>query len=127
MVNLLSKLVIILGCISLSVRGVIGGPTTVASSNVNRAANVNHAQFDEESIGSIQDVAVEADLFDGDSMMPFLSLEEQVRLLTKQLNTLTNQRREDYKMLENNLKKYVHKNSIQLTNAEIRDELDHLR
>ncbi|XP_055620393.1 protein scabrous [Toxorhynchites rutilus septentrionalis] len=128
MVNLLAKLMFILECISLSVMGVTGGPTTTApSNNINQAANVNLPRFDEESIGSIQDVAVEADLFDGDSMIPVLSLEDQVRLLTKQLNTLTNQRREDYKMLENNLKKFVRKNSIQLTNAEIRDELDHLR
>lgn len=58
---------------------------------------------------------------------PVLSLEDQVRLLTKQLNALTNQRREDYKSLENNLKKYVRKNSAQLTGAEIREELDALR
>lgn len=121
MVNLLPRLVIILGLITLSVTSGLGGPTSSNNNsnnnNVNRAANVNLPRFEDKS----------ADPFDGESIVPVLSLEDQVRLLTKQLNTLTNQRREDYKMLENSLKKYVRKNSVQLTNAEIREELDLMR
>lgn len=122
MVNLLPRLVIILGLITLSVTSALGGPASANNNNsnnnnVNRAANVNLPRFEDKS----------SDPFDGESIVPVLSLEDQVRLLTKQLNTLTNQRREDYKMLENSLKKYVRKNSVQLTNAEIREELDQMR
>ncbi|XP_050091218.1 protein scabrous [Anopheles aquasalis] len=56
-----------------------------------------------------------------------LSVDEQVRLLAKQLNALTYQRREDYKMLEGSLKKYVRKNAAELTDGQIREELDQLR
>lgn len=128
MENLLSRLVIILGLITLSVTSALGGPasgstsTISGSNNVNRAANGANltpaTRFDDKS---------DTDPFDGETIVPVLSLEDQVRLLTKQLNTLTNQRREDYKMLENSLKKYVRKNSVQLTNAEIREELDRMR
>ncbi|XP_055529961.1 protein scabrous [Wyeomyia smithii] len=126
MVNLLSQLMIALGLILLSTASTLGGPSSAANNNnnVNRSANVNL------NLVRLEDKAVPVagtDTFDGEAMVPTLSLEDQVRLLSKQLNTLTNQRREDYKMLENNLKKYVRKNSIQLTSAEIRDELDHLR
>ncbi|XP_062543689.1 protein scabrous [Armigeres subalbatus] len=122
MENLLSRLAIILGLITISVMSALGGPASAATAasssnnNVNRAAGT---RYDDKSDA--------VDPFDGETFVPVLSLEDQVRLLTKQLNTLTNQRREDYKMLENNLKKYVRKNSVQLTNAEIREELDQMR
>nr|XP_029721948.1 protein scabrous-like [Aedes albopictus] len=128
MENLLSRLVIILGLITLSVTSALGGPASGSTSTINGNNNVNRAanganltpatRFDDKS---------DTDPFDGETIVPVLSLEDQVRLLTKQLNTLTNQRREDYKMLENSLKKYVRKNSVQLTNAEIREELDRMR
>lgn len=57
-----------------------------------------------------------------------ISLEQEVRLLSKQLNALMNRRREDYELLEHNLRK-----SLQLTtNAEhvdldLRTELEKLR
>ncbi|XP_055606167.1 protein scabrous [Uranotaenia lowii] len=112
MVNLLAQLVIILGLITISSTSTVGvnrpllDPLTTTGPSAESLANT-----DALGVGGV----------------PILSLEDQVRLLTKQLNALTNQRREDYKMLENSLKKYVRKNSMQLTNAEIRDELDHLR
>uniref|UniRef100_A0A182NJM7 Uncharacterized protein n=1 Tax=Anopheles dirus TaxID=7168 RepID=A0A182NJM7_9DIPT len=56
-----------------------------------------------------------------------LTLADQVRLLSKQLNALTYQRREDYQMLESSLKKYVRKNAAEITDAQIREELDQLR
>lgn len=57
-----------------------------------------------------------------------LKLSDQVRLLTKQLNALMTRRREDYEMLEHNLRK-----SLRLTtdaasvDADVRSELDQLR
>ncbi|XP_049540992.1 protein scabrous [Anopheles darlingi] len=62
-----------------------------------------------------------------DRAFEMLSVDEQVRLLAKQLNALTYQRREDYKMLEGSLKKYVRKNAAELTDGQIREELDQLR
>ena len=57
-----------------------------------------------------------------------LALDEQVQLLSKQLSALMTRRREDYKMLENSLKKYVRKNSAQFTDtADVRAELEQLR
>lgn len=57
-----------------------------------------------------------------------LKLGDQVRLLTKQLNALMTRRREDYELLEHNLRK-----SLRLTtdaasvDADVRSELDQLR
>ncbi|XP_058456228.1 protein scabrous [Malaya genurostris] len=121
MMNLLSQLTVALGLMLLTVSSTLGGPTTASVNNINRESTVNLARLEDKSI------VAGSDLFDGESVAPVLSLEDQVRVLTKQLNTLTNQRLEDYKMLEDNLKKFVRKNSIELTNAEIREELDHMR
>ncbi|XP_039435668.1 protein scabrous [Culex pipiens pallens] len=101
MVYLLPGVAIILGLTSLVSCSALGVPPSTVNQPVN---------------GELEEAPT-----------PVLSLEDQVRLLTKQLNALTNQRREDYKSLENNLKKYVRKNSAQLTGAEIREELDALR
>lgn len=57
-----------------------------------------------------------------------LQLSDQVRLLSKQLNALMTRRREDYELLEHNLRK-----SLRLTtdaasvDADVRSELDQLR
>lgn len=56
-----------------------------------------------------------------------LSLEDQVRLLTKQMNALMTRRREDFKLLENNLKKAMRKNAAQYADADLRAEMDELR
>jgi hypothetical protein len=56
-----------------------------------------------------------------------LSANDQIRVLTKQLAALSNHRREDYKMLENSLKKYVRKSAQQITGVDVRAELDQLR
>lgn len=56
-----------------------------------------------------------------------MSLDDQVRLLTKQMNALMTRRREDFKLLENNLKKSMRKNAFKLADADVRSELDKLR
>lgn len=56
-----------------------------------------------------------------------LSLEDQVHLLKNQMSALMNQRREDYKMLENSLKKTVKKNSMQLADLDLKAEVIQLR
>lgn len=56
-----------------------------------------------------------------------LSLADQVRLLTKQMNALMTHRHEDFKLLENNLEKALKKNAIQFADADMRAELDKLR
>lgn len=56
-----------------------------------------------------------------------MSLDDQVRLLTKQMNALMIRRREDFKLLENNLKKSMRKNACKLADADVRSELDKLR
>lgn len=56
-----------------------------------------------------------------------LSLEDQVSLLSKQMSILMNQRREDYKMLENSLKKTMRKNSMQLSDLDLKAEVIQLR
>lgn len=60
----------------------------------------------------------------GETVLP---LEDQVRLLSKQMSALMNRRREDYKMLENSLKKSVRQNSVQFGDSELRSELVKLR
>lgn len=56
-----------------------------------------------------------------------LSLEDQVRLLTKQMNALMIRRREDFKLLENNLKKSLRKNYAQYGDVDVRVEFEKLR
>lgn len=56
-----------------------------------------------------------------------LSCDDQVKLLSKQLSALTQQRNEDYKSLENNLKKFVKKNLLSIVDEDVRKELDQLR
>lgn len=56
-----------------------------------------------------------------------LSLEDQVHLLKSQMSALMNQRREDYKMLENSLKKTMKKNSMQLSDLDLKAEVIQLR
>lgn len=56
-----------------------------------------------------------------------LSVEDQVRLLSKQMSALMNRRREDYKMLETSLKNSVRKNSQQFADLDLRNELNQLR
>lgn len=56
-----------------------------------------------------------------------LSSADQIKLLSKQLSALTQQRREDYQLLENNLKKYVKKNLLSIVDEDVRKELEQLR
>lgn len=56
-----------------------------------------------------------------------LSLEDQVHLLKNQMRALINQRSEDYKMLENSLKKTMKKNSVQLSDLDLKAEVIQLR
>lgn len=56
-----------------------------------------------------------------------LTLEDQVHLLKNQMSALMNQRREDYKMLENSLKKTMKKNSMQLSDLDLKAEVIQLR
>ena len=55
------------------------------------------------------------------------SVNDKVNLLTKQLGALSLRRRDDYKMLEISLQKYVRKNSLQLLDIDIKKELNDLR
>ena len=56
------------------------------------------------------------------------TLNEQVRLLSKQLNALMMRRREDYELLEHNLRKSLQlKSNAENVDLDIRTELDQLR
>ncbi|XP_041770755.1 protein scabrous [Anopheles merus] len=137
MVNSFVSVVIILGlavvpfCHSTALNGAVSGgvpssSSSSSSSSINKASNVNLPTRPTDSAlpgGVLTGVLPDADSERFDA----LTLEDQVRLLSKQLNALTYQRREDYKMLENGLKKYVRKNAAEITDAQIREELDQLR
>ncbi|GAB0100725.1 hypothetical protein DMENIID0001_168100 [Sergentomyia squamirostris] len=56
-----------------------------------------------------------------------MPISEQVSLMSKQLDALMIRRREDYKLLEENLKKYVRKNVQQYTTVDVREEINQLR
>lgn len=56
-----------------------------------------------------------------------LTLEDEVHLLKNQMSALMNQRREDFKMLENSLKKTMKKNSMQLSDLDLKAEVIQLR
>ncbi|XP_055918937.1 protein scabrous [Eupeodes corollae] len=72
------------------------------------------------------DDAVKDDASEEDNMI--LPLNDQVRLLTKQLNALMTRRREDYELLENNLRKSLRiTNNAENMDMNIRSELDQLR
>uniref|UniRef100_A0A182IX73 Uncharacterized protein n=1 Tax=Anopheles atroparvus TaxID=41427 RepID=A0A182IX73_ANOAO len=132
MVNLFVRAVIILGLVSFSQSSAPNGAVPGGLGSINKATNVNSARrpapdpLAAAAMGAGDGWPEESK--DADSVrFDALSLEDQVRLLSKQLNALTYQRREDYKMLENSLKKYVRKNAAEITDAQIREELDQLR
>jgi len=56
-----------------------------------------------------------------------ISVNDQISLLTKQLKALTEQRQEDYRMLERSLFTYVDKKLIDMANVDIKRELKDLR
>lgn len=84
------------------------------------AGNAAHANDDDADDG--RSISVRAD----DSGIQ-LSLEDQVRLLTKQMNALMTHRREDFKLLESNLKKSMRKNAAQYADADVQAEVEKLR
>uniref|UniRef100_A0A336LHT5 CSON010435 protein n=1 Tax=Culicoides sonorensis TaxID=179676 RepID=A0A336LHT5_CULSO len=55
------------------------------------------------------------------------SIDDQIKLLSKQLNALTERRQDDLKSLENNLRKYVRKNAVSILNEDLKRELEDLR
>lgn len=55
------------------------------------------------------------------------TVDEQIKLLSKQLNALTERRQDDLKSLESNLRKYVRKNAVQILNEDLKRELKDLR
>lgn len=55
------------------------------------------------------------------------TVDEQIKLLSKQLNALTERRQDDLKSLESNLRKYVRKNAVQILNEDLKRELEDLR
>lgn len=55
------------------------------------------------------------------------TIDEQIKLLSKQLNALTERRQDDLKSLESSLRKYVRKNAIQILNEDLKRELEDLR
>lgn len=56
-----------------------------------------------------------------------MSVNDQISLLSRQLNMLTERRQEDYRMLERSLHSYVQKHLEQYLNVDIKKELKDLR
>lgn len=61
---------------------------------------------------------------DGEERM---SVNDQISVLSRQLNMLTERRQEDYRMLERSLHSYVQKHLEQYLNVDIKKELKDLR
>ncbi|XP_052873660.1 protein scabrous-like [Anopheles cruzii] len=113
MVNLFVHAIIFVGLVSRSLTSALS-----SSPGINRPAPATVAPEEARDDGENR---ADSERFEA------LAVDDQVRLLSKQLNALTYQRREDYKMLENSLKKYVRKNAAEITDAQLREELDQLR
>jgi hypothetical protein len=90
--------------------------------NINDNSQINEENFS-ETISTDNNNNNDVD----DATISSMSTSDQIRLLTKQLAALSTRRREDYKLLENSLKKYVRKNSLQFSDVDMRTELDQLR
>lgn len=106
----------------------IASPTSAAfkkshilrdSDQMATATIANSLPYDSDNNDSSNDAAADDD--------GQLSLQDQVRLLNKQMNALMTRRREDFKLLEINLKKSIRKNAQQYADAEILAELEKLR
>lgn len=63
----------------------------------------------------------------GSGKSEVVTLQEQVKLLSKQLTALTTRRREDYQLLENNLKKYILESAREFSDIDIQSELRNLK
>ncbi|XP_055858863.1 protein scabrous [Episyrphus balteatus] len=97
-----------------------GTSSDISDSDDNGVANNNN----NDDVG-IKDTSDDNDDDDDNILLP---LNDQVRLLTKQLNALMTRRREDYELLENNLRKSLRiTNNAQNMDMNIRSELDQLR
>lgn len=121
------QVVLAVGCIvAMAQSGAVGGdtdtPIQFKENQILRDADdaaIDMDDSDDVSAGDTTDHNVE----DNDH----LSLDDQVRLLTKQMTVLMTRRREDFKLLENNLKKSMRKNAVRFADADVRSELDKLR
>lgn len=85
---------------------------------INHHHTTNHNNYDRKDINEQN--------YDDDSSSE-LSVEDQMKLMSKQLSALMNRRREDYKLLETNLKKYVKTNAAKFVDDDIQNELERLR
>lgn len=94
-----------------------------ASSALSDNFKQNDVLRDEDNL--IMDMSAVASL--STSSEPGMSLDDQVRLLSKQMGALMNRRREDYKMLETSLKNSVRKNAQQFGDLDLRNEVNQLR
>lgn len=56
-----------------------------------------------------------------------VALQDQVNLLSKQLTALTMRRREDYQLLENNMKKHILDSAREFSDVDIKTELRNLK
>ena len=93
----------------------------------NNVSNIDGDETDDSSDEDGDDTSKIVKSMDGSDIVEHLSLEDQVRLLSKQMSALMTRRREDYKMLENSLKKSVRKNAKLFADSDIRSEFEQLR
>lgn len=96
-----------------------------ASSAISDNFKQNDVLRDEDNL--IMDMSTAAVSSLSTSSEPGMSLDDQVRLLSKQMSALMNRRREDYKMLETSLKNSVRKNAQQFGDLDLRNEVNQLR
>lgn len=97
------------------------------SNSVDNEIHLSHSQQHIDNTGK-NNGANEDDDDDDDNnndYMQSLSLRDQVRLLSKQLNVLMNSRREDYELLERNLRKSLRINE-EVEKSEIKKSQDSL-
>lgn len=124
------QILLAMGCIFVSVTqsSAIGGTGTTSHFKENqilRDADDGAIDVDSDDLNASAET-IDHKVDDGNDNDQ-LSLDDQVRLLTKQMNVLMTRRREDFKLLENNLKKSMRKNAVQFADADVRSELDKLR
>lgn len=75
------------------------------SNSVDNEIHLSHSQQHIDNTGKNNGANEDDDDDNNNDYMQSLSLRDQVRLLSKQLNVLMNSRREDYELLERNLRK----------------------
>ena len=101
----------------------ITGLVLAVATNAAKQSVIDSSEMEANEFNRIDDNRMN-NLRNGNERMP---VDDEISVLSRQLKMLTEQRQEDYRMLERSLHSYVQKHFAEYINADIKKELKDLR